>query len=469
MLLNDPKLPHLVTAMDTSAMAENFTGYLRALCPELVWEVAQCAIEKVYYQPTEHCGLLYRLTFCHPTGMEADEWFYGRMYPPGCGYNRFERAVSKVKHLHAAHDFLRGIQPVNFWHDLSMILWVFPQDPKMATLPQVVDLTFVRQQVETNLRVFSVFGNESDSAPEAWRCADICYDRVKYMPGKRCVLRYHADLVSPAGESQEVSFYSKTYSDASSRYHFEFLRSVYEQLTAQTMTVHIPQPLLHLDGFNTFWQEEWKGKPLTEVMNEFDWNELFPRIATALAAWHQSRITGLSPGPDPDEVLKTADEDGAQLAYFLPHYQHLAKTVLERLNVVRGTFEGQIIPTAPSHGAFRLEQILVRGTELALVDFDAVALGDPLYDVAEFIASLQYLEFSTGKPRERLVEASEAFYNSYAEQVPWSCDRRRAAWYVVAFLMSKMFSSVKHRNVEALQRIESAGQEIVNSWLEFIK
>jgi thiamine kinase-like enzyme len=105
---------------------------------------------------------------------------------------------------------------------------------------------------------------------------------------------------------------------------------------------------------------------------------------------------------------------------------------------------------------------------LALVDFDAVAMGDPHYDVAEFIASLQYLELSRGLSRQRLASAAKLFYESYAARVPWACDRRRIAWYTRAFLISKMFSSIKNLDFQALQRLESDGQEIMNGWLECI-
>jgi thiamine kinase-like enzyme len=110
--------------------------------------------------------------------------------------------------------------------------------------------------------------------------------------------------------------------------------------------------------------------------------------------------------------------------------------------------------------------MLMRGAELALVDFDAVAMGDPHYDVAEFIASLQYLELSRGLSRQRLANAAKAFYESYAALVPWTCDRGRIAWYARAFLITKMFSSIKNLDFQALQRLELDGQEIINDWLE---
>jgi hypothetical protein len=417
------------------------------------------------------------VTLRHPSGQEADEWFFGRLYPPGQGYNQLERASAAMKHFYVTHDFLRKIPPISFWHDLNMIVWVFPQDPKMVTLPYLVDPAFVQEQIEANLPVLTgqvlagaVPGTGSNGSPEAWRCSEICYNRVKYMPGKRCVLRFRLTLTGPSGaESRQVRFYSKTYSDGWSRHHFDMLKSAYDQLAAQAPEVNIPRPLLHLDGLNTFWQMEWNGRAVIDVLDEKNWEELFPQIAGVMAALHRSRINGFHPGPDPEEVLNTATEDGTKLAFMLPQFQRFIRPVLDRLQAEKSAIERQNVPAVPIHGACRIEQMLVRGSDVALVDFDAVAMGDPHYDLAEFIASLQYLELSRGLPRPRLARAAKLFYESYAGLVPWSwpASRDRIAWYARAFLLTKMFSSIKNLDLQALQRLESAGQEIMNGWLEF--
>jgi aminoglycoside phosphotransferase (APT) family kinase protein len=243
-------------------------------------------------------------------------------------------------------------------------------------------------------------------------------------------------------------------------------KSVYEQLVAQASEVNVPKPLLHLDDFNTFWQAEWPGQPVLDLMEVQDWDELFPRLARVVAALHRSRLNGFHPGPDPDEVMSTVIEDEAKFAYLLPHHQPFIRKVLERLQAEKSAIERQQIPAVPIHGACRVEQMLGRDSALALVDFDAVAIGDPLYDVAEFVASLQYLELSRGLSGKRLARAVELFCESYAALVPWACDRRRLAWYAQAFLITKMFSSIKNLDFRALQQLESAGQKIMSGWLD---
>src|SRR5947209_3889557 len=133
-LLKDPKLPHLATVMDGTAMAGHFTQYLHALGVEPAWEVTRCTVEGVYYRRAKHCSVLYRLTLRHPSGAEADEWFHGRMFPPGHGIKQFAEEAPTATPSHPAYDFFHGIQAVSLWRDFDMILRMFPHDPGVVTL-----------------------------------------------------------------------------------------------------------------------------------------------------------------------------------------------------------------------------------------------------------------------------------------------------------------------------------------------
>jgi thiamine kinase-like enzyme len=150
------------------------------------------------------------------------------------------------------------------------------------------------------------------------------------------------------------------------------------------------------------------------------------------------------------------------LGHLLPELRPIVQTVLNDLQAEKDRIAQQTVPCVPIHGACRVEQMLVRDTELALVDFDAVADGDPYYDVAEFIASLQYLEISRGFARARLDRAAELFYDHYCELVPgFQRDDRRVAWYARAFLITKMLSSIKNLDLQALNRLELAGRNLI--------
>lgn len=462
---SETTFPHLALAIDAGVMREHFQTYVSQCCPGLAWAVNECRLEEIFYKPKKRCGILYRLTLRHATGVEMDEWCFGQMYPPGRGHKHVTRALARVAPGHSGHPVLRGFPWVSLWADLDMLLWVFPYDPKIATLPRMVDQDFVKQQIEANLHAPGWLDHEHRSGLDAWRCVDVRYDRIKYMPGKRCVLRYHVTLANAAGTLRALTFYSKTYNDARGRYHFDMLQNVWTELATQTSVVHIPRPLLYLDGANTWWQEAWEGSALSDVFAAYDWEQLLTRLAEVLAAVHHSQITGCRLAPDLDHVLASALKNGTRLVRNMPHYQRRIDLALQWLTETQTRVQEQDLPRVPIHGACRIEQMVVRGDDLALLDFDTLALGDPLYDVAELVVSLQYLALSHGYPYERLARAIDLLCRRYEAQVAWPCDRLRVAWYAVALFIQKMFLSLLHLDHGAVSRLDTLGLNMLNEWL----
>lgn len=466
-MIDIPGLSSLYIVNDAGAMAGHFDNYLHRLGLDPAWHVADCAIEKVYFRWPKRCDILYRVKFRHVSGAAAEEWIYGQTFRTTEGHKRYRKSASKRALSVKLQDFLQDLPPVSFWEDFDMIVWIFPADPDLATLPEVIDPEFVHQQIAANPAAYRIISGEGARGKQNnWRCSDIRFDRIKHMPRKRCVLRFRVNLTNDAGESREVTFYSKTSKNSENRYHFDLLQKAYEEVDAANSAVNIPRPLLYFDGYETVWQADWAGKAVIDVFRQFDPELFFPRIAGMIAAFHQSAIAALPPAPGPDEILQTAAEDGGKLAHVLPQFRALVERVLRQLQESRPLIawpEAQAM--VPIHGACRMEQMLLKGDELALVDFDALACGDPLADIAEFIVSLDYLEISEGYDRNALAAAGRILLDSYAGRVVWPCRQPRIAWYVLAFLMGKMYSTIKNFNPGSYHRLHLAGSALVERWL----
>jgi hypothetical protein len=443
----DPKLPHLSVVTDPMAMASVFAKNFHPMLSALGWQVENCALERVQHHRGRLCRLLYRITLRDANGKRADHWFFGDLVRQGSGRRKFEEAQAK--------EFLsNGIwQAVNLWPDLEMVVRAFPNDPEMSGLLKAVDPAFVRSQINANISAFGL--------DEKWQCERVDFVRVKYMPGKRCVLRCHARLIDPAGESRDLAFYSKTYRDGISGFHYQVLKKAYDHFG---QVVNIPRPVTHLDEAHTFWQEPWEGRPLIDMLEELDWEKLFPRLAGVVAAFHHSHCPDLPPADGLDKILASAEDDARKLAELLPQYRPPLDAAVAALAATKEILAGQNVPVVPLHGAIRIEQIVAREDEVALVDFDAASLGDPLADVTEFLTSLQYLEFSHGFVHERLSEAAALFKTSYQKQVSWRLEPRRMAWYAVAFLIGKMYGSMKHLDRTVLSKFDSI-TELMESWI----
>jgi len=337
---------------------------------------------------------------------------------------------------------------------------VFPHDHKLTALPDAVDSAVIRAGVEACLERGGLPGVDPDGAN--WRCGEVRCDRVKYMPDKRCVLRVHAILNTPSGRIHPITFFSKTYPDGRCRGLLDMQSSACEALHAQNAAVAAPQPFHHLATANTLWFEDWGGVPLVDAGGRFGWEDLASRAARAVAALHRSRMDALASAPAPDEILRTAFEGAACYVARVPEQRARIESILERLSRTRPALRPSG-PRVPIHGACRPEQMLVRGSETALVDFDALTEGDPLLDVAEFIASLQFLELG-GAARLDATRVAETFCRSYASEVPWPCDGARMAWYALAFVISKMHGAVKHLDLTTLGRLEREGETLMDRW-----
>jgi len=447
-LFQDPKLPHLGAATNPEIMAEMFAGKFRSTLAAQGLQVESCAIEWVQHRRGRRCRLLYRINLRDAGGKKFDQWFFGRLVREGQARRQYEQAP-------ASTPLPNGLwQPLHLWPELEMIVWAFPHDPEMPGLAKAVDPVFVQAQIEANRAAWGLSAG--------WRCEKVAFEPVKYMPGKRCVLRYDVELENQSGESRRLAFYSKTYSDGRSRSHYRNLQEIHARLGNK---LNIPRPLSHWAEANTIWQEPWLGRPLIDRLDKIDWEEVFPRLAAVLAAFHQSQCEALPRVNALERAFEAVQEDAPILGWLLPQHRSRFDKALATIAGARETLARQPAPVAPTHGTMRIEQILARDHETALVDFDAAALSDPLCDVAEFLISLQFLEFSRDFPRHRLAMAAELFKASYAKQVFWQVNPQRVAWYAVVSLLDKMHESLRNLDGGILQRLEAI-LEVMEFWID---
>ncbi len=461
-MIDDKKLPHLQQALDPAAMAPAFEDFFRREYPERGLKVEACRVGRVYHKPGKNCGIMYHLRCRDRHQRLVSTMIHGKMFANGEGREKMRKAQPESW---PGCDFWK---PIRYWPELEMLLYVFPYDPRLPYFGQLLETDFVKQQVEANLPGFGL-------AP-GWKCEKVVPHVIKYMPLKRCILRYEIVLTDAAKNRRQMVFYSKTYDSPKSRYVYEALQKICASPACHTVVLNIPKPIAHLDGANTIWQQAWEGKGFSEAAEKFGWANLpasgyVPKIAAMLAALHRSAVpeSQLQRGVSPVTILGHVEEEVTDILRFLPERQETLQHIVNSLTTSAPGPEQQI-PHATLHGAFKLAQILCRETsgELALVDFDAVACGDPLYDLAEFIASLVFLRASDGIPVAPLQESVELFLAEYQKLAPWRCERQRLAWYVVTFLLGKLHSLLKRREAIGTKNI-SAAFDLIDEWWNWLR
>ncbi len=429
-LVNDSRLPGLSDALDEAALIPAFARVLAPFLKPFEAEVCGVSVERIQLRPGKRCRMLYEVVFSRPVAGRSTWWFSGKLLRPKVAARHF----AGLAHL---NDSASGWAPAVFYLDgLKMILWRFPYEEAMPGLQ-----CFERKEVfEDFLRTHLL---PLLPRPGTWVWQG--YRPMKYMPGKRCVL-LHTFLNTENEES--VHLFSKTYPDALARTYFRRWQQMARRINGRLAA---PRPLCYWEAAHTGWMALLPGKPLLHWPNHLN-QAMFIRLGVRIAQLHCLPFNGMTTPIALADVRQSAREDCDCLSWYLPHHSALFERLSRQLERLFEHIEIQDIPRALVHNALRLEQFLYDGNRLALLDFDAAGAGDPLYDVAEWLASLEYLALRRPEFRP-LLRWKQSFLEAYARSVPWAVEEERLLAYRLTALVGKLHDSLKNMDRPALIRL----------------
>lgn len=251
--------------------------------------------------------------------------------------------------------------------DLDMIAWRFPHDPAMPHLAEIM----------TPERVIG-------RLPIAARgAASVEVQVVNYRPEQRCTARL---TVPRPGNAPAVTLFAKTFCDDAGETIFRRMRRLHSAPAGDRGALRIPAPLAYDAEVRTLWLEAIPGVPLAQAMARGDPGNLAFGVARGLAALHRTELPGV-PGIALGEQLAEADKKVAKLSAAYPSH---AGPLFELALALHATADR--LPAARRaliHGDFHAGQWLAEGEDVALVDFDELAYGDPAQDLASFVVDLR--------------------------------------------------------------------------------
>jgi aminoglycoside phosphotransferase (APT) family kinase protein len=451
---HDPALPHLREALDGRATSAALQALFRRTYPERALAVSGCEVTRLYHKPGRYARVTYRVCGSE-AGAPFARWFVAELAAAG------ESPVRALAKAPARWPGCGAWKPACAWPECNAALLAFPWDPKLRHLGPLLEPEVARAAAEEHRAGLGLGEN--------WRCAGAQVRPVKYIALQRCALRLRLEMESDRRGLRRLEVFSKTYRSGESRYVYDALVEICRKLPAGAGSFAVPRPLAHLDRAHTIWQEAFEGEGLRERAAREGWPQLLgsglvERVGRLLAALHRIELPAdrLRPADPPERILAGAAEDVAKIGAFAPAWSRPLERAVERLRAAAP--DPRTLPSRTLHGTFKLAQIVCRRDELALVDFDSVARGDPLYDLAEFTASLVQLRLAEGLSEEIAADAVERLRAGYAACAPWGCDARRLAWYVVPFLLAKLHSSLKRHATAGTGSLAPAAA-ILEEWL----
>jgi hypothetical protein len=436
---NELDLP-LIT--NEEAMAVHFAAYLQHAYADRHLSVRDCTVDKITYRPQESSvDLLYRLGLQEGAGAVFEQWFFVRFYADDPAEKYSQWGTEPQRHP------VTGWRPIDSWPAHSAVIWAFPHDERLPQLAQAADCADVAA-VATAAAVTLGF-------TPGTICHQVRRHLVKYMPGKRCVLRFTLTMTDPVRGACELELYSKTYGDGTSG----AIYAAFHQLSTQSAFA-VPETVLHLPAIDTYWQKAWPGVSLEEHYDPDAYAAILPQVVGALVAFHRSTLAPLAAAPDGAAEAAEARRNGKKIGHFLPQRQATWRALGDRIAEAFTLLPPLTAPLVPLHGTFRLSQLLSNGRALAVTDLDAIGLGDPHYDVAEFMATVRYQRFRRQRPAHELIAQAAAFQRHYQQQVPWPLEQQRLHWYIAASLLRKFRQSLKGLEVPILGQQEELSQLI---------
>jgi aminoglycoside phosphotransferase len=283
----------------------------------------------------------------------------------------------------------------------QLLLWALPNDPGLPQLPTLLDPA----------RAASVLPCRMSG--------DVAVELLRYEPQRRATLRY---TITPPDGDESQTLYAKTFCDSRGADIHQRFAYFWQRAQADATAPLVARPLGHDAATRTLWQVPAVGVPLLEALASHDGATLMGRVARALALLHAAPLE-----PSPDITPRSAAHWIAEVHRRQTKIGRVDPALAERAARVAEAIEAQATPQAARplsliHGDFHAEQIWVHEQRVVLFDFDEFTLGDPMEDLAEFVAKLEQAG--------ALPALASALIEQYAAAAPERFDGRSLAWHL---------------------------------------
>ena len=379
--------------------------YLQPPAPP-AYRVRDCRLTHVRQRDGSRFSVQYDVRFEVPeTGRVWDRVVSGVSFGGSRTRRAWEEARDTVPAPPAIEADQPALPPFAYVPDLDMLVQVFPHDHGLPALARLV----AGPPPELLPALLAGFG-PGEWAVLAWEA-----EPVRYRLGIRAALRLGIRVGdAAAGRVAERNAYAKVYGDAEKgRQGAHAQRDLHDRAAAGAAFA-VAEPIAYVERLQTLVQGEVGGVSLHALLRQQD--DPTPALraaARAVAGFHRLDLAAppRRAGKEIPRPLRKAQE---RLRSERPD---LAREVAGLLEAVAVGLGG--VPPGPTHGDLKPNHILLDGDRVALIDFDDLAEGDPLRDVANLVAQLAQI-----RSDDQAGTAVRVFLDEYLAHAPATCRAR---------------------------------------------
>ena len=240
-------------------------------------------------------------------------------------------------------------------------------------------------------------------------------DVVRYRPDMRAMARIEVEYGGSSHRARQ-RVYAKAYREAEEGQRAYDLLAA---LAAQADTdegFRAPRPLAYDAEVRTLLIAEATGDRLLDIVRQNNDNRAptaVRRAAHAVAAMHGTAISpSLLPAESPNRDAQFADVTGRLLSE-IPEQASAVRALSEQIEAMF-----QPAPLRPTHYDLKQGHILVDPEIVTILDFDKMAMGDPLIDVANVVATLGADRDGSARRTARRENLADIFVEEYFSRVP---------------------------------------------------
>lgn len=484
---SDGTLPQLQVALDPLMMQVIFQNLLTT--DGAAVQVDACTVERVKYRAGEKCIISYLLRL-HDAERNAyhEQRFAARLFPTGVSQARYQKA--RREPLTPP----RYGQAVMHLPELAMVLWAFPNDRKIATLPHLLASAALDNQ-ELDAIVTKLWGDECQIIHHRYRL-------VHYVPEHTCTVCVELQIAptpvalvaaedithgaidpqklpvqssgkvrivnpevystlpgkcpcQPADLPMGLTLFGKAYYNDDGAETYRLMKRLWQ---AAPSAPKIAEPLAYNPESRILWQKGLPGRTLLSYpLGSPAATELLQEAAQTVALLHQAALPCTRQSRLADWLAQLQC-----IRQLLQEVHPVSREIVARLIT---TLQQQaptvdLAPAATLHGDLHLQNFLVDetaplGQRVAIIDLDNLSTGSPWRDLGSFCAGLYYRGLVEALPLPLIRQVIDAFCAAYATVAPWPLDAQAIAWYTAtALLNERAFRSVSRMKQGRFDRLD---------------